>query len=108
MMHDLFDYVAATAPVDTRLASFEAIQPRADDIRAKVLRYMRNLASNGGKGVTADECADALRLDRLTVRPRFTELKKDGLIEDTGTRRKNRHSGKSAAVMNVTPKGMAQ
>ena len=47
---------------------------------------------------TADEIADFLELSVLSVRPRISELKLLGLIEDTGTRRKN-ISGKSAAVM---------
>lgn len=92
MMADLFD-----TPADTRAAAYDAIKPASNVIRAKVLRYLTKLHSAGGKGMTADECADALGMDRLTVRPRFTELKAAGLIRDTGVRRKNA-SGKAAKV----------
>lgn len=47
--------------------------------------------------LTADECAGWLDIDRLSVRPRFSELKRLGKIEDSGQRRKNQ-SGKSATV----------
>lgn len=107
MAPDLFTYTSDATPADTRLAALESIEPRADDLRDRVLRYMRKLASSGGKGITADECANALRLGILSIRPRFTELKKAGLICDTGVRRKNA-SGNSARVMTVTPLGMAQ
>lgn len=49
------------------------------------------------KGLTADECAAALREDKLSIRPRVSELVKDGFLKDSGIRRKNK-SGKSAAV----------
>lgn len=97
---DMFAMGQTTAS-DTRLAALRSIEPDARAICARVLRYMINLHRRGGTGITADECATNLRLSPLTVRPRFTELKKDGLIRDTGKRRANR-SGRSASVMDVT------
>ena len=47
--------------------------------------------------MTADECARFIQRDRLSVRPRFTELKTAGVIYDTGERREN-ESGRRAAV----------
>lgn len=61
----------------------------------------RDGSGRRGGGLTADECAADLRLSPLTVRPRFTELKGDGLIKDTGIRPANR-SGRSASVMDAT------
>jgi predicted ArsR family transcriptional regulator len=49
---------------------------------------------------TADEIADRLGLSILTVRPRFSELKKMGRVIKTGERRKNR-SGCPANVWRV-------
>ena len=47
--------------------------------------------------MTPDECAEAMGLSVLSIRPRFTELKRAGSIFETGMRRKNA-SGKSAEV----------
>lgn len=65
----------------------------AKRLRNRVLDYLKH---NGPK--TADECADALNLSVLSVKPRLTELKRKGHIADTGARRKNA-SGKNAAVL---------
>ncbi len=47
--------------------------------------------------LTADDCAEALNASVLSVRPRLSELVKQGRIEDAGVRRRNR-SGKFATV----------
>ncbi len=49
-------------------------------------------------GRTAEECAIALRLPRVSAQPRTSELKAKGLIFDSGNRRTNRSSGKRAVV----------
>lgn len=46
---------------------------------------------------TADECAALLQEDKLSIRPRFSELVALGEIEDSGFRRKNA-SGRMAIV----------
>lgn len=94
-MPDLFDCAAAqVAPgkTDTSRAAAEAIKPRAQTIRSKIAEIMR-----AGAAVTADEMAGHLALPVLTVRPRFSELRNLGLIEDSGKRRKNR-GGKAQIV----------
>lgn len=48
--------------------------------------------------MTADECAAAIGVSILAIRPRFSELLREGLIEDTGERRANA-SGRKAQVM---------
>lgn len=48
-------------------------------------------------GLTADEAAERLGLSLLSIRPRVTELKRLGEIEDSGVRRKN-ESGRKATV----------
>jgi hypothetical protein len=61
-------------------------------LRGKVLAAMQD---NGP--MTADECAELLGSSILSIRPRFSELKRMGEIADTGTRRPNA-SGRTAAV----------
>lgn len=48
-------------------------------------------------GLTADEIAAALDLSILSIRPRISELKKQGRVEKTRVRRRNA-SGMSASV----------
>lgn len=62
----------------------EQVRPKAETVRARVLDMLQ-----AGAEVTADEAAFRLRLDVLTVRPRFTELFKQGLIEKTDERRRS-------------------
>lgn len=67
----------------------------------------RNLTLNAlrNRPMTADEVAEYLGAEPLTIRPRVTELRNQKRIRDTGQRRKNR-SGRSAAVwaVNATEK----
>jgi predicted HTH transcriptional regulator len=75
---------------DTSKEAAEGVD--AEFLRAAVLHALKR------KGpMTADECAEAMRRDPLSIRPRFSELKNLGQIKDTGERRKNR-SGKKAKV----------
>lgn len=73
--------------------SFDAAQ----SVDAKTLRdqCMKVLAA---RPVTADECAAYLGVDKLSIRPRFSELLKKGKIVDSGERRVNIDSGKRAIV----------
>jgi predicted ArsR family transcriptional regulator len=59
-----------------------------------------------GRSGTADEIAVNLGRSALAVRPRLSELRAAGLIEDTGHRRKN-ESGMSASVWRATGAGFA-
>lgn len=51
----------------------------------------------GPRGLTADELAQRLDMDRYSIEPRTSELRRKGLIRDSGRRRKNA-SGKMAIV----------
>lgn len=66
------------------------VTPKAAVLREKVLAAL-DVAR------TADEVADLLDVSILSVRPRVSELHRDGRIEKTGERRKNA-SGMSAHV----------
>ena len=51
----------------------------------------------GAGGLTADELAARLEKDRWSIQPRTSELRRKGLIRDSGQRRPN-GSGKMAIV----------
>jgi len=53
-------------------------------------------------GITTDEAADRLNVSVLSVRPRFSELRMMGKIEQTGERRTNT-SGMTANVWRIKP-----
>jgi len=73
-----------------------AIGFRHRELRNKVLQTIRYNAA----GLTADECAEALGEDVLSIRPRVSELGTLGLIQrTTGTRRNA--SGRAARVWRV-------
>jgi predicted ArsR family transcriptional regulator len=81
---------------DTSREAADRIAPSTDYLRGKVLE---TLAQRGA--LTADECAAFLCIDKLSIRPRFTELREAGLIRDTGARRANA-SGRRAIVWSRT------
>lgn len=69
----------------------------ASNVRDQVLDAIQAM---GAHGLTADECASLLDVDRLTVRPRTSELRAESSIIDSGERRPN-DSGKMAIVWKV-------
>lgn len=54
--------------------------------------------------MTTDECADRLGIDKLSIRPRFSELAALSKIADTGERHVNPSSGKRAIVWCISEK----
>ena len=76
----------------------EKIAERAPLIRSRVLECIRLHP----EGLTADEAAAALDLSILTVRPRVSELRRQGEIRATGNRRCNA-SGMTASIWRVAP-----
>ena len=81
----------------TSLEAAELIKAGAETIRKKVYD---SICNKGNFGATADEVAELLNLSPFTVRPRVTELFKQGKIERTD-RRKN-SSGAMAYVYKVS------
>ena len=67
---------------DTSHQAAEDQRPTASTVRAKVLRTLQVL----DQPMNADDIAKVLDLDVLTVRPRCTELRNDGKIQDSGLR----------------------
>ena len=97
---DLFDDYPATPGHKGGETSRQAAQKMA--ARAPLLRTRIISALNKSTGLTADECAAQIGENILSVRPRFSELSRDGIIEKTGQRRAN-ESGMNAAVWRVIP-----
>jgi hypothetical protein len=100
MTDDLFTHAARypSAPghrdTDTSREAAKDMASRATGLRLAVLGAL-------AQDRTADECAAVLGESVLAVRPRTTELKRLGLITDTGERRPNA-SGKRAIVWRLT------
>lgn len=83
--------------VDTSIVAAESVKPGAAYLREKCRAYVKRW---GMTGCTADECALNLNESVLSIRPRFTEMRRLNWIEDTGERRKN-DSGRNAIVWRV-------
>ena len=87
--------------VDTSMAA-------ADDLARKLGRLQRMaeaaIRDAGDSGLTADEVAARLKMDRWSVQPRTSELRRKGIIRDSGQRRRN-ITGKAAIVWIATPAG---
>ena len=73
---------------------------RPNDIARRRRQVLDGLSAL--RDATCDELAHALGITTLSVRPRLTELRDDGLIEDTGHRRAL-DSGKNGIVWQVKP-----
>lgn len=58
----------------------------------------------GATGLTADELARRLNMNRYSIQPRTSELRRKGLICDSGKRRKNA-TGKAAIVWIAPERG---
>jgi hypothetical protein len=76
----------------------EAMRRTAKTLREQVLREIVATPA----GLTADQIADRLNRSVLSVRPRVSELNRQGEIRQSGARGRN-DSGMSAAVWVVAP-----
>ena len=81
-MTDLFNYMPALGKTDTSREAAIKLIPKLPRMRRKVYE---GFSSPG----TASEIADRAGISILSARPRTTELQQQGLIIDTGKRRKN-------------------
>lgn len=93
---------------DTGKKAAAQMKDKAGTLRRMALDCLsRNLSQAGfdgqPSGMTADEVAATCRIDILAMRPRLSELKRRGIIEDSGQRRSNK-SGKLAVVWQLALK----
>lgn len=84
---------------ETSMAAAQDID--AESIREQVRRILARW------NCTADQAAEFLGLSILSVRPRFSELRALGEVEDTGERKLNA-SGHKAVVWRLVPKPSQQ
>lgn len=80
--------------VETSIAAANDIAPECGRLQRMVLEAVREA---GPHGLTADELAAKLGMDRWSVQPRTSELRAKRLIGDSGQRRRNM-TGKNAIV----------
>ena len=80
--------------VDTSVAAANALAPKLGRLQKMAFEAIKGA---GWLGLTADELAAALAMDRWSIQPRTSELRRKGLIRDSGQRRPN-NSGKLAIV----------
>lgn len=80
--------------VETSVAAADALAPKLGRLQRMTHVTIRDA---GLRGLTADELAARLEMDRWSIQPRTTELKRKGLIRDSGHRRPN-VTGKLAIV----------
>ncbi|HEV2123450.1 MAG TPA: hypothetical protein VGW38_11840 [Chloroflexota bacterium] len=80
--------------VETSVAAADALAPRLGRLQRMAQATIRDA---GARGLTADELAARLEMDRWSIQPRTSELRRKGLIRDSGQRRRNA-TGKLAIV----------
>ena len=80
--------------VETSIAASEALLPKLGRLQTMALAAIKEA---GWLGHTADELAERLEMDRYSIQPRTSELRRKGLIRDSGQRRPN-SSGKLSIV----------
>lgn len=73
--------------VDTSIIAADRIAPVAGKLRKMVLDAIQTA---GPDGLTAEDLADVLGEDKVSVQPRTSELRALGLITPAGHRRLNR------------------
>lgn len=78
---------------DTSNEAAEALASGVSQLRQAVLDAIREHGP-----LTVHECAERLGMAVWTVQPRFSELATAGAIEDSGDRRRNAATGRSAIV----------
>jgi len=87
---------------DTELLAAAKAAEEAPSLRVQVL-YL--VVAAGERGITADAAIAILQKREYSIRPRFTELKGLGLVEDSGVRRPNRYRS-SETVWRATPSAL--
>lgn len=93
------DTPGAKGPNGTSQEVAKAISGKVKALRYLALRTLHLL----GEATVLETVASA-GVSRESLQPRFSELRVMGLVEATGSRRRN-PSGKSAAVLSLTDKG---
>lgn len=96
MRQQSYPFTPGFRDTDTSMKAAVSMVPRQRALCQACVHYLRE---NGP--ATPDEVAKGLGESVLSIRPRITELKRLGMIGDTGQRRRN-DSGRIAAVVGLT------
>jgi len=94
-MADSYPHVAAPGHTDT---SADAAPKDVGPLQRKARDKIREA---GARGLTTNELAELLNIDRGSIQPRTSELRRLGHIRDSGYRRCNAN-GKNAIVWIAT------
>lgn len=92
--HTFYPAEAGHRGVDTSVAAADGITPSLGRLQASVHEAVN---AAGPDGLTTNEIALQLGVDRGSIQPRTSELRLQGLIGDSRQRRQN-ENGKSAIV----------
>jgi len=88
---DLFSRLEEPYPLSPGWKARDTAQAAAEHVKPKAARLQQlcldALMLHGP--MTADECAEHLQVDKLSIRPRFSELSALDKIVDTGVRHLN-------------------
>lgn len=91
--------------IDTSVAAAEAMS----SVSARYQRMaLFAIQVAGARGLTAEELAARLGLERTTIQPRTTELRRRGLIRDSAQRRPNRNGHRAIVWIAVSNAGGAR
>jgi hypothetical protein len=94
MNNDTYPDTPGHRGVDTSIEAANDIAPDLGRYQRSALSFIR---AAGDAGLTAEELAGAMGVDRTTAQPRTSELRLRYMIKDSGQRRRNA-SGKRAIV----------
>lgn len=93
-MLDRYPNAPGSKGTDTSLEAAEAMAPDCARLQKLALNA---IVAAGVSGLTAEELAARVGVDRVAIQPRTSELRLKRLIGDSGVRRRN-VSGKRAIV----------
>lgn len=85
---------------DTSKAAAEAMAAHLGPLQRRCLAAIREA---GEKGLTAHETADVVGVDYMSIHPRISELRKKGLVVDSGQRRPNPSAKTAIAWVGASP-----
>lgn len=91
---NVYPYAPGHRNVDTSIAAAASLAPKLGRLQKMALAAVRDAGSNG---LTSDELAALLGTERWSFRARISELRRQGLIRDSGKRRSNT-TGRMAIV----------
>lgn len=97
-MDNAYPFAPGSRGADTSVEAGRSLAIAIARLQRVALRAIR---SAGGRGLTTHELAAVVNIHRDAIQPRTSELRRRGLIRDSGGRRRN-STGKRAIVWTAT------